>query len=315
MLGVEMSMGNDPQLTGGEPDERMRISGSGEPARILLALDDDSVARAAVRVTSALVRARSTSVTVLRVIEVATYCTAESFPELTNAEDLVLAADSTYTYRNELLQRIAALAGVDVDWHVVLEIGNDARCIIRRAQTIDADLIVMGLEHHAAFARALAGDTVHEVMASGVAPVLAVTKALETLPKRIVVGVDFTPSSIRAARIASSLLGEHGSLNLVCVMPATDSPSRSADARVDEDLAELIKQFAPGTNVTSVRLYGRPADRLSAFAQEVGADLIAVGSHRYRLLERIHLGSVSAAVVRDARCSVLVAPPEPTLVK
>ncbi len=313
-MGVRMSIGSDSQLTGGEPREQVRSNGSGEPARILLALDDDSVARAAVRVTSALARPRNTSVTVLRVIEVAAYCTAESFPELTNAEDLVLAADSSHSYRNELLRRVATLAGVDVDWHVVLELGNDARCIIRRSQAIDADLIVMGLEHHGLFARALAENTVRQVMASGVAPVLAVTRALETRPTRVVAGVDFTPSSIRAALLAGSLLDKHGSINLVYVIPASDSPSRSAEARVDEDFAELIMQFAPGTNVTGTRLYGRAADRLSAYAEEVGADLIAVGSHRYGLLERIRLGSVSAAVVRDARCSVLVAPPESAVV-
>lgn len=307
MSGIGTLMGDGRQLTVEQTDSQARTKVAGEPFPILLALDDDSVARAAVRVTSAVARTRSTSVTVLRVIELAMYCTAESFPELTNAEDLALAVDNSHTYRDELLRRVVTLAGGEVDWHVVLEIGNDARCIIRRAQTIDAELIVMGLEHHGAFGRVLLGDTVHQVMASGVAPVLAVTKALETLPKRIVVGMDFTPSSIRAARLASTLLDKRGSLELVCVMPASDSPRRSAD----KELTELIKQFAPGTNVTGVKLYGRAADRLPAYAQEVGADLIAMGSHRYSLVERIHLGSVSAAVVHDARCSVLVAPPEP----
>jgi nucleotide-binding universal stress UspA family protein len=51
---------------------------------------------------------------------------------------------------------------------------------------------------------------------------------------------------------------------------------------------------------------GKPAEEILSVAYEVGAELIIIGSHDHTALERILLGSTSAAVVRGAACSVLV---------
>ena len=56
-------------------------------------------------------------------------------------------------------------------------------------------------------------------------------------------------------------------------------------------------------------LEGRPGEVIVAKAVELGADLIVVGSHGRRGLNRMMLGSVSDAVVGAARCAVLVAKP------
>lgn len=54
-------------------------------------------------------------------------------------------------------------------------------------------------------------------------------------------------------------------------------------------------------------LVGDPARALVQAAIDVQADLIVVGTRRIRGIERLLLGSVSAEVIRDAHCSVLVA--------
>jgi nucleotide-binding universal stress UspA family protein len=51
---------------------------------------------------------------------------------------------------------------------------------------------------------------------------------------------------------------------------------------------------------------GKAADEILSVAREVGAELILVGSHDKTTLERVLLGSTSAAVVRAASCSVFV---------
>ncbi len=303
---------------------------------MLLALDDDSVARAVVRVTAAASRTLGAVPTVLRVFELGMFTMPETIPALDNGEELMLAAVHNQDYRDYLLRRVSQLAGGSVDWRTELDIGSDVQCIIHHARAIGAEIIVMGREHHGALRRALVGDTVRQVMVSGVAPVLAVTRSLEGLPRQVVVGIDFTPSSIRAARWALRLLDRNGALDLVYVEP-TDAPAdgkpdhhsaertasgviggttqvpRSLDAKLEERFKALIRDLhpSPTVRVEVVRRSGRAADQLCARAQEVGADLIALGSHRQTLLERIRLGSVSAAVLHDARCSVLVAPPEP----
>jgi len=46
--------------------------------------------------------------------------------------------------------------------------------------------------------------------------------------------------------------------------------------------------------------------RVVETANEMDADLIVVGSHGHGRLEELLLGSVSDAVARQARCSVLI---------
>ena len=57
---------------------------------------------------------------------------------------------------------------------------------------------------------------------------------------------------------------------------------------------------------------GPPAETICGRARESGADLIVVGSRGLGVLDRLLLGSVSAAVAQRADCSVLLARRSPT---
>ena len=51
---------------------------------------------------------------------------------------------------------------------------------------------------------------------------------------------------------------------------------------------------------------GDPAERICAYAEEIDARLIAIGTRGYGTVASLLLGSVSNAVIRNARCPVLV---------
>ncbi|MBK9215911.1 MAG: universal stress protein [Chloracidobacterium sp.] len=53
-------------------------------------------------------------------------------------------------------------------------------------------------------------------------------------------------------------------------------------------------------------LFGSPDSRIVETAEEMGADLIVVGSHGYKRWERLLLGSVSNSVAHHAHCSVMI---------
>lgn len=55
---------------------------------------------------------------------------------------------------------------------------------------------------------------------------------------------------------------------------------------------------------------GKPVDEILEVAEEVGADLLFIGSHNKVGLERMLLGSVSERIVREAKCAVMVARPK-----
>jgi nucleotide-binding universal stress UspA family protein len=69
------------------------------------------------------------------------------------------------------------------------------------------------------------------------------------------------------------------------------------------------RELAPPPGISFVRARiqrGDPAPELLAYAVANGMELIAVGNHGNAMRERLHLGSVSAGILRSAQCPVLV---------
>ena len=77
-----------------------------------------------------------------------------------------------------------------------------------------------------------------------------------------------------------------------------------ARAAVEKAAARLRKQQGNGLVVTTEIIAGHPKYTITDEAEAWGADLIVVGSHGYRGLTRLWLGSVSQAVASQAKCSV-----------
>jgi nucleotide-binding universal stress UspA family protein len=182
----------------------------------------------------------------------------------------------------------------------------------------------MGLRRHGAVHRILRDEATLTVARRANAVVLGVTGGLGGLPRRAIVGVDFGPASIRAARAALDVLArpepaEPAVLRLVYVDRSGVDGVRENTAGealikrlgVDAAFEQLVRELAaaPGVLVECATRHGRPGTELLASAEESGADLIAMGSLRHERLEQWILGSVTTEVVRDGRCSVLVIPP------
>jgi nucleotide-binding universal stress UspA family protein len=115
-------------------------------------------------------------------------------------------------------------------------------------------------------------------------------------PRQILVGFDGSETSKRALDAAADLVGYGSSLAVVRVRRA-GSPEGDTMGRAREQLIQ--RQVA----ARYLEPRGHPAEEIVAAAEAVGADLVVVG--RRKALKRV-LGSVSAAVVRQAPCDVLV---------
>lgn len=84
------------------------------------------------------------------------------------------------------------------------------------------------------------------------------------------------------------------------------------DKAAEDQAREIVKKAADkiwaeqGAKllVTTEVLRGQPKHAIIEVADEWGADLILMGSHGYRGLTRLWLGSVSQAVASHAKCSV-----------
>jgi nucleotide-binding universal stress UspA family protein len=136
---------------------------------------------------------------------------------------------------------------------------------------------------------------------------------------KIVIGVDFTPASIHAAKWAAHHFV--GSAEMVLAYSVfTPQPPRFLRGRypnigplvdvaregAEVKLRGLARQLPAGLIWTDVRL-GAPAEQLAAVARDYAADLIVVGAHeeRYGLWGRI--GSTAERLITHASVPVLIA--------
>lgn len=87
-----------------------------------------------------------------------------------------------------------------------------------------------------------------------------------------------------------------------------EKAARENASKVIDSTNETLNKFFgdAGVDVSGDVLFGSPDSRIVETAEEIGADLIILGSHGYNRWERLLLGSVSSSVIHHAHCSVLV---------
>jgi nucleotide-binding universal stress UspA family protein len=118
--------------------------------------------------------------------------------------------------------------------------------------------------------------------------------------RRIVVGFDGSDAAWRALDVAAQLTGYGSTLAVVTVVRARNGSARGL---LDAAHEHLLHQQVTATYLDRV---GEAAEQLVSAARELEADLVVVG-RRGEVSDGAPLpGSVSAEVVRDAGCDVLV---------
>lgn len=308
------------QKPGGERDVLLEPREPAEalPHRILVAITDDDLAPAAVAFGRALQDRRGAVPSVLYVIEVGVAVPEVGMIAVALEEEL--RNPDTRARREAEMRAILHIAdGSPASWPFHIDVGAVASTIVETARREHAELIVMGLNRHVAVARAIGNDTVREVMTLGGVPVLALRPQLMGLPRRIVVAVDFSHASIRAAHLARSLMDDNAVMHLLFVESAvlSGTPGEEDGLRliqekgVEAAFRHLVRELqpAPGMTIDTVLRKGNPMREIPRYCDEIDADLVAVGSQRHRFLDRLLLGSVAKSVAAEGRWSTLVTPP------
>jgi nucleotide-binding universal stress UspA family protein len=140
---------------------------------------------------------------------------------------------------------------------------------------------------------------------------------------KIVVGLDFSQMSEGALEVAVNLARQAGTAELHLVH-AVSPPAAGAELAPTLDVGEItqtarttvedvIARLSAWPNLKTFAhiLVGVPAKEIARIADEVEADLIVIGTHGRRGLDRAIFGSVAEHVVRFATCSVLTVRPKP----
>lgn len=223
------------------------------------------------------------------------------------------------------LGRMARLArdnGVTAEHRLVVDIPEDA--ILNIAEKSRADVIAIGTHGRTGLDRLRLGSVAEAVLRKAACPVLTVhAGSFSDAPirgqrlkwHRLLVPMDFTASSDAALRFAAMLAERlHGQISIVHVFDPWAAVGQD-HARVREfktrKLAQRVRKVMSAlksdlSDFNTILAPGDAGEVILNLAKREVADLIVMGTHGRRGLQRLVLGSVAGSVVRRAGCPVLV---------
>ena len=133
--------------------------------------------------------------------------------------------------------------------------------------------------------------------------------------RRILVGTDFTPAAVRAARRALRLpLAPAATVELIHAAPRIAprtfeaSVKQAALAALDRQVADMTRgDMAPGLRVRKVLASGSPAEAMAREARARRSDLVVVGPRGGPGLPDLDLGSTAERLLAESSVPVLIA--------
>jgi nucleotide-binding universal stress UspA family protein len=202
---------------------------------------------------------------------------------------------------------------------------SPARGLAGLAEEEGAAMVVAGSHRSGAFGRVASGGTAERLLHGSGCPVALAPRGYRrrVTDKLRRIGVAFvdTPDGQEAVRHAVDLAARSGlPLTLFSVVTvhhtwfvpeAVRPEEETLPIEVREEYQEALDQALAGlpgeVRATGELLYGEVVDEL-AMVGERGVDLLVCGSRGYGPVRRVLLGTVSAALLRQASVPVLVTP-------
>lgn len=142
--------------------------------------------------------------------------------------------------------------------------------------------------------------------------------------RKILVPVDFSRNSCKVLRSAGGLAKSfEAQLAVVFVVQSFDDYSgffvphvpisqleEEMVLNAEDKMQSFVKEcLEPETPVQTRVLAGDVAETIVDHATDIGIDLIVIGTHGYKGMERVLFGSVAEKVVKTAPCPVLTINP------
>lgn len=288
-----------------------------EPLRqLLLASSGDDRTDGALRLARALGERDGASVTLLSVVEPLRYMIPNGVDAMAALPTPEMKRIAESRRRIEIAEQLARTDAALTRWPVMVAEGAPASVIAQTAAELGADIVLTGSEQHGPVSRLLHGETALNVVRGGETPVLLVPATTSTIPRTVLVGMDFSNSALHAAWTAMRMIGPTGTLLLAHVQPTSYTLTEERDWRslyrqgVDAAFERVSAKLGEDSNIAiqTVRLEGDPARALLDLATREEADMLAVGARGHTFLQRFLLGSVATSLVRESSRTVLISP-------
>jgi len=274
------------------------LSENGMLNRVLVATDGSDYSAGAIRTGVALAKSRGAR---LIGLSIALYN-----PEYTTLVPNL--AEEAETSARAALKSFIAEAGVGAET-VTREAGDPYQGILEGAKEYSADVIVIGRRGKRGLARMMVGDATAKVIGHAGCAVLVAPRGARLWEKRVLLATDGSSHSDAAADAAGHLAKQAGlPVTVVSVVTGSHNAARRQEAQ-EAVAAKVVRLKNMGVAAEGKVLEGRPDEAIVKAAEDVGADLIVVGSHGRTGIAKVLLGSVAERVIGQAVCPVLVVKP------
>jgi nucleotide-binding universal stress UspA family protein len=192
--------------------------------------------------------------------------------------------------------------------------------IIATASEIGADLIVMGTHGRTGMSWMISGSVATAVLRKAPCSVLALRSSVHMRNKEegarvILHPTDFSESSRAALEVARSLARDHGARLVILHVTA---PAILMDGTVAGEIdpstlraaLEDLRARLDGPDlkfpIETRLVLGSDREEILRTAEEIGVDMIVMGTHGRTALGRLLMGSVAESVLPRAACPVMV---------
>jgi nucleotide-binding universal stress UspA family protein len=276
--------------------------------KILVAYDGSASSRNGLVVASHLAKEDKSWIKVLTVL-----------PEYVGDLELVGVSNIKETIEGpgmKLLQEAQKIADQE-DVHILTNMtqGEPYDKIVHVADDENCDLIVMGRRGKHQLERELVGSVTARVIGYTQKDVLVVPEGAKLTRKNILLATDGSPSCETAVERAIVLARDQSaSLTAVSVVYTNDEYLALAPGIVDELIGKAKEKLATieekgkeaGIEVTTLVKEGEAYEAITSLAKNINVDLIVMGSHGKKGLQRLLMGSVTERTIGYATCPVLV---------
>lgn len=198
--------------------------------------------------------------------------------------------------------------------------GEPPDVLLDTAASTDADLLVLGTYGRRGLRRMLMGSVTAQVINQARADVLVVHRPCQECRgeyRSLLVPYDGSAFSRAALGRACELAKADGSaVTVLYAIPRYEEMvgflrTEGISARLNEEAGKIVGEAArlageQGATVATSVAEGPAAERVVDAVKKSGHDLVVMGSHGHRGMERALLGSTAERVILNAPCPVLV---------
>lgn len=270
--------------------------------KILLAVDESSYIDAAVDLLTHIQWPQGTSTYVLPIM------TGEVGPQPVTYHRQQPVITATQPWHRTSVHPLTAEGGSRIHpSHLIADAkiyaGQSISMVLERAETVAADLIIIGMKEQAGGPMAFRlNATATNILHYAPQSVLVARPQEHIRPLRTILAVDGSPQTERVLEFACQLSLPNWATITVVTVAEEDDPAATEATASARAIVERLHHCGVQGRINI--LHGPAADQILAAAQTQQASLIVMGAHSRS--SPTHLGGVARQVAQAASCSVLV---------